>query len=46
MGIVLKRRDNAACVKDCYGQSCRFADERRVSRYCSKLCKNHILKIW
>ena len=20
MGIVLKRRDNAACVKDCYGQ--------------------------
>ena len=46
MGIVLKRRDNAACVKDCYGRVVDMLMKGESSQILQQTLLNHILKIW
>ena len=42
MGIVLKRRDNAACVKDCYGQVVDMLMKGDTSQKAANFVKSYV----
>ena len=46
MGIVLKRRDNAACVKDCYGEVVDILMKGGTVDQAVEFVKGIFAKIW